>query len=228
MKLETVEIKIPKFIRQHFLQFDEHLISTIASLENIQLSITVKYEHQLQFRTVMIVYHDPLHRTAVFFAKCHSQTPSDMSFEIFKLKQQQISCQKSDVFTVFTKSSRNYFSKINQTDFINRIEIIISIVSDLAEHGTTQSHYTSHLLIIKITHRLSHRHLLTVELIFPICLFTFCVKFVHRIVNVHNERMRVPPHKEALMFLEIAALETVVFANLSERQRKSNYLIIDR
>lgn len=67
-----------------------------------------------------------------------------------------IDCHYSDVLGLFAKNSLSDFVYTFEVDIVDRVEVVIAIVS-YEMHGIfVDQHHTSHLLIVKRSYQLTH------------------------------------------------------------------------
>lgn len=83
------------------------------------------------------------------------------------------------------------------------------------------------LFIIKHINNSINAHFLLVILILAIRATIFKISFVYILLMINNEKVSFLPDDKRIMFRDIGCLQVEAFSNLTLKQRKTYYLIVD-
>ncbi len=118
-----------KFVRQALSQIYHDLVTAIAFLKEIKLFIAVKNNKNIQLRLIVKVYYNG--KCLIFRWISDFKALIETSLKVLKLINQLINRQKSEQFCLLTKSSRNEWTDSFKMYRIDRIEIVVTVITYL-------------------------------------------------------------------------------------------------
>lgn len=118
-----------KFVRQALSQIYHDLVTAIAFLKEIKLFIAVKNNKNIQLRLIVKVYYNG--KCLIFRWISDFKALIETSLKVLKLINQLINRQKSEQFCLLAKSSRNEWTDSFKMYRIDRIEIVVTVITYL-------------------------------------------------------------------------------------------------
>lgn len=147
---------------------------------------------------------------------------------ILHLVKQLVSSKKSQCFSLLAKRSPSYRCKPLKKDPIDKVKVIIPIVSNLS-HGTlADDHQILQILIVETTNHLLNVHPFLVTAVLALAQLLLRVYLVKIELMIQHKKSSLAADEETEVLLKVGAIDTVAFAYFSTEKRKSDDLAIDR
>lgn len=162
MIAKFVEDQMLEFVREMIRDLNQYIIAEIEALDYDNLVFVVQQDHELIMRAVIILYDYLLLSVILRPEEGELVTLAEMRLKIPQLINNMIDGHNSDILSLLAKDSLNDFTDSFEVDIIDRVEVVITIVSNQMHGIFVNQHHTSHLLIVEGSHQLAHQYLFLV------------------------------------------------------------------
>jgi hypothetical protein len=131
----------------------------------------------------------------------------DVVAVVFELIDGLVDGEKREGFGVRAEATPGNIAEPFEVDAVDGVEIIIPIVSDLADAISIDNHKGAEFRIIEAVSNSSiQAKLLSIFFIFSISHLVIAIDLVDIELMIHDKKWIFSSHKHAMMFLNIAAL----------------------
>lgn len=227
MVAKPVKDQMLELVRKVICDLNDNVIAEIESFYNHNIIFIVEQDEELIMRAVVILNYDLFFRIVLRPQEWKLEPFIKMCLKVPYLINSMIDGHKRDVLGLLAKSSIYNLTNPFEVDIIDRVEVIITIVPNQMHGILINQHHTPHLLIIKSWNYLRHQYFFLVIFIFPLRLLWLHVDLVEIVTVIEDKRRGLWAKEEALVFLDVGGIKTIIFPDLAVDKREGDDLVVD-